>query len=126
MAPKKRSGRAAAEAAFAALLSDARAMVGDVGDAHEVFVAKLADVGAAQKRYEDARSAAIKAGAITNDQLDAMGYRKTPKLPTLGGEEQRAAVKKPAAAAANSSGPDRAAGNEAESAQAGSVNSHHN
>ena len=26
---------------------------------------------------------AVKAGAVSNDQLDAMGYRKTPKLPAL-------------------------------------------
>ena len=68
---KKRGGRAAAEAAYADMLAAARSLVGDVG------------ASAAQKAYEDARAAAVKAGAITNDQLDQMGYRKTPKLPAL-------------------------------------------
>ena len=80
---KKRGGRAAAEAAYADMLAAARSLVGDVGAAHEAFAAAHAAASAAQKAYEDARAAAVKAGAITNDQLDQMGYRKTPKLPAL-------------------------------------------
>ncbi|MFN8043306.1 MAG: hypothetical protein U0S13_08160 [Mycobacterium sp.] len=83
MAPKKRGGRAAAEAAYTELLKDARQLVGDVGATYEAFTSALAAAIAEQKRYEEARAAAVKAGAVSNDQLDAMGYRKTPKLPAL-------------------------------------------
>jgi hypothetical protein len=78
---KKRGGRAAAEAAYADMLAAARSLVGDVGAAHEAFVVAHTNAVTAQKTYEDARAAAIKAAAITNDQLDQMGYRRTPKLP---------------------------------------------
>ena len=45
-------------------------------------MAKLEEAAAARERYEEARAAAVKAGAVTNDQLDQMGYKKTSKLPT--------------------------------------------
>ena len=44
-------------------------------------MAKLEEAGAARDRYEEARAAAVKGGAVTNDQLDQMGYKKTSKLP---------------------------------------------
>lgn len=83
MAPKKRGGRAAAEAAYIELIKDSRSLVGDVGASYEALTAALSAAIAEQKRYEDARAAAVKAGAVTNDQLDAMGYRRTPKLPAI-------------------------------------------
>ena len=81
MPPRKKTGRAAAEAAYANLLKDNTALVGDVGEAFDAFVAKLEEAGAARERYEEARAAAVKGGAVTNDQLDQMGYKKTSKLP---------------------------------------------
>lgn len=81
MASKRKSGRAAAEAAYADLLKDHTSLVGDVGEAFDVMVAKLDAACEARDRYEDARAAAVKSGAVTNEQLDSMGYRKTPKLP---------------------------------------------
>jgi len=45
------------------------------------MVAKLDAACVARDRYEDARAAAVKSGAVSNEQLDSMGYRKTPKLP---------------------------------------------
>jgi hypothetical protein len=81
MPPKKRTGRSAAETAYANLLKENTALVGDVGEAHDAFVASLEQAAAARERYEDARAAAVKGGAVTNDQLDQMGYKKTPKLP---------------------------------------------
>ena len=82
MAPRKKTGRAAAEAAYANLLKDHTTLVGDVGEAWDGYVAKLEDAAAARERYEDARAAAVKGGAVTNDQLEQMGYKKTAKLPT--------------------------------------------
>lgn len=83
MAPRKRkNGRAAAEAAYANLLKDNTALVGDVGETWDAYVAQLHDAAAARERYEEARAAAVKGGAVTNDQLDQMGYKKTAKLPT--------------------------------------------
>jgi hypothetical protein len=82
MPPRKKTGRAAAEAAYANLLKENTTLVGDVGEAFDAFVAKLEEAGAARDRYEEARAAAVKGGAVTNDQLDQMGYRKTSKLPT--------------------------------------------
>jgi hypothetical protein len=81
MAPRKRTGRAAAEAAYANLLKENTALVGDVGEASDAYVAKLADAAAARERYEEARAAAVRGGAVTNDQLEQMGYKKTTKLP---------------------------------------------
>jgi hypothetical protein len=80
---RKKTGRAAAEAAYADLLKENTSLVGDVGEAWDVFAAKLEDAVAARDRYEEARAAAVKGGAVTNDQLDQMGYRKTPKMPAL-------------------------------------------
>ena len=82
MPPRKKTGRAAAEAAYANLLKENTALVGDVGEAFDAFVAKLEEAAAARERYEEARAAAVKGGAVTNDQLDQMGYKKTSKLPT--------------------------------------------
>lgn len=81
MAPKRKSGRATAEAAYANLLKEHTALVGDVGEAFDAYVALLEDAAAGRERYENARAAAVKAGALTNDQLDQMGYAKTAKLP---------------------------------------------
>ena len=81
MPPKKKTGRAAAEAAYANLLKENTALVGDVGEAFDAYVAALTDAAAARERFEDARAAAVKGGAVTNDQLDSMGYKKTTKLP---------------------------------------------
>lgn len=81
MARRKKSGRAAAEAAYANLLKDNTALVGDVGETWDDMVAQLEAAAAARERYEDARAAAVKGGAVTNDQLDQMGYKKTAKLP---------------------------------------------
>ena len=82
MPPRKKTGRAAAEAAYANLLKENTTLVGDVGEAFDAFVAKLEEAAAARDRYEEARAAAVKGGAVTNDQLDQMGYKKTSKLPT--------------------------------------------
>lgn len=81
MPPRKKTGRAAAEAAYATLLKENTTLVGDVGEAFDNFVAKLGDAAAAREQYEDARAAAVKGGALTNDQLDQMGYKRTAKLP---------------------------------------------
>lgn len=83
MAPKKKGGRAAAEAAFAALMKQQTTMVGDVGEGWEKFAASLAETDRLREEYETARAAAVKSGAVTNDQLDQMGYKRAPKLPTL-------------------------------------------
>lgn len=83
MPPKKKSGRAAAEAAYANLLSEHTALVGDVGEAFDNYVAKLKAATEAREAYEQARGCAIKAGAVTNDHLEQMGYKKLPKLPVL-------------------------------------------
>ena len=82
MPPRKKTGRAAAEAAYANLLKENTTLVGDVGEAFDAFVASLEVSAAARDRYEEARAAAVKGGAVTNDQLDQMGYKKTSKLPT--------------------------------------------
>ncbi|ORX14138.1 hypothetical protein [Mycobacterium xenopi] len=81
MAPRKKIGRAAAEAAYANLLKENTALVGNVGEAWDTYVAKLEDAAVAREHYEQARAAAVKGGAVTNDQLDQMGYKKTAKLP---------------------------------------------
>lgn len=81
MPPRKKTGRAAAEAAYANLLKDNTTLVGDVGEAFAALVASLEVSAAARDRYEEARAAAVKGGAVTNDQLDQMGYKKTSKLP---------------------------------------------
>lgn len=81
MPPRKKTGRAAAEAAYANLLKENTALVGDVGEAFDAFVASLEQAAAARERYEEARAAAVKGGAVTNDQLDQMGYKRTSKLP---------------------------------------------
>ncbi len=81
MAPKKKNGRAAAEAAYANLLKDNTALVGDVGEAHDRYVTSLKAAAEAREEFEDKRAAAVKAGAVTSDQLDQMGYKKTAKLP---------------------------------------------
>lgn len=81
MPPRKKTGRAAAEAAYATLLKENTTLVGDVGEAFDNFVAKLGDAAAAREEYEEARAAAVKGGAVTNDQLDQMGYKRTSKLP---------------------------------------------
>lgn len=81
MAPRGRSGRAAAESAYANLLKEHTALVGDVGAAFEAFTSKLAAAAAAREEYEHARATAVKAGAISAEQLDHLGYRKSPRLP---------------------------------------------
>ncbi|AGB27305.1 hypothetical protein Mycsm_07211 (plasmid) [Mycobacterium sp. JS623] len=81
MPPRRKTGRAAAEAAYANLLKENTALVGDVGEAFDAFVASLEQAAAARERYEEARAAAVKGGAVTNDQLDQMGYKRTSKLP---------------------------------------------
>lgn len=83
MAPRKKTGRSAAEAAYAALLKDNTALVGDVGEAWEALDTVLAQAAALCESYEHARAAALKAGAVTNDQLDQMGYKKAPRVPVL-------------------------------------------
>lgn len=82
-ARKRKTGRAAAEAAYANLLKDNTTLVGDVGETWDAYVASFEDTAKARERYEDARAAAIKGGAVNSDQLDQMGYKKTAKLPTL-------------------------------------------
>ncbi|WP_006244108.1 hypothetical protein [Mycolicibacterium tusciae] len=81
MPPRKKTGRAAAEAAYATLLKENTTLVGDVGEAFDDFVAKLGAAAAARESYEEARAAAVKGGALTNDQLDQLGYKRTAKLP---------------------------------------------
>lgn len=83
MASKRKAGRAVAEAAYADLLKENTSLVGDVGEAFDTLVAKLDDAASARDRYEDARAAAVKGGAVTSEQLEQMGYKKTPKLPAL-------------------------------------------
>lgn len=90
MAARRKTGRSAAEAAYAALHKENTALVGDVGEAWDDLDGALKQAAELQRRYEDARAAAVKAGAVTNDQLDSMGYKKSPKIPALparGGEE---------------------------------------
>lgn len=98
MPPRKKNGRAAAEAAYANLLKENTALVGDVGEAFDAFVASLEQAAVARERYEEARAAAVKGGAVTNDQLDQMGYKRTSKLP--------APPAKPADKSADTSGTD--------------------
>jgi hypothetical protein len=78
-----RAARAAAEAAYANLLKENTTLVGNVGETWDTYAAKLNDAAAAQERYEEARAAAVKSGAVTNDQLEQMGYKRTPKLSVL-------------------------------------------
>lgn len=103
MAPRKKTGRSAAEAAYAALLKENTTLVGDVGEAWDALDTALKQAVARQKEFEDARTAAVKAGAVTNDQLDQMGYKKTPKIPVLPTrpveETSKAATEKSAAPA---------------------------
>lgn len=87
MAAKRKSGRATAEAAYANLLKDNTMLVGNVGETFDAYLAILDDAAHARERYEDARAAAVKAGALTNDQLDQMGYPKTTKLPAAPGKK---------------------------------------
>lgn len=100
MAPRKKTGRSAAEAAYAALLKENTALVGDVGEAWDALDTALKQAVELQKNFEDARAAAVRAGAVTNDQLDQMGYKKTPKIPALpprpSEETAKAAPKTPA------------------------------
>lgn len=109
MAPRKKTGRHAAEAAYAALHKENTALVGDVGEAWDDLDAALKQAVEAQKRYEDRRAAAVKAGAVTNDQLDQMGYKKTPKIPVLpsrtGEDTGKGAEPKSAPAPASGHGP---------------------
>lgn len=83
-------------------------MVGDVGEAWDALDTALKQAVELQKNFEDARAAAVKAGAVTNDQLDQMGYKKTPKIPVLpprpGEETGKAAPKTPATPAAADAG----------------------
>ncbi len=83
MAPKKKTERAAAEAAYANLLKENTARVGDVGESFGAYVAALQEAISRRERYETARAAAIKGGVLTSDQLDQMGYKKTSKLPAV-------------------------------------------
>lgn len=83
MPPKKRTGRATAEAAYAELMKESTTLVGNVGADYEAYVTALADAAAKREKFEESRAAAVKAGAITNEQLDQLGYRRTQKLPTL-------------------------------------------
>lgn len=99
---RKKTGRSAAEAAYAALLKDNTTLVGDVGEAWDELDGALAHAAALRERYEEARSAAVKAGAVTNDQLDQMGYKRTPKVPALPsrpGDDAGSAAPKPPAGA---------------------------
>ncbi|MEY8019141.1 hypothetical protein [Mycobacterium servetii] len=89
--PKKRSGRAAAERAYADLIRDKTRLVGDVGDTFEALTAALTAAAAQRERYEQARAAAIKNGAATSEQLDQLGYRKTTKTVTLPASEDSSA-----------------------------------
>ena len=59
MAPRKKSGRTAAETAYADLMKEAQTLVGDVGESYEAYTAKLADAAAARERYETARVTAV-------------------------------------------------------------------
>ena len=86
MPPRRKTGRAAAEAAYANLLKENTTLVGDVGEAFDALSAKLEEAAAARDRYEEARAAAVKGGAVTNDQLDQMGFKKTSKLPAPPGK----------------------------------------
>lgn len=105
MAPRKKTGRSAAEAEYAALLKDNIALVGDVGEAWDDLDAALTQATALQKVYEDARAAAIKASAVTNDQLDQMGYKRAPKVPALPSRTGDAAsAEKPPAPATTGTG----------------------
>ncbi len=97
MPPKKKTGRAAAEAAYANLLKDNTALVGDVGESFDAYTTALNAAIAGRERYDQARAAAVKGGAITNEQLDQMGYTKPAKLP--------AAPVRAGAAGAGESGP---------------------
>lgn len=83
MAPRKKSGRASAEAAYAELMKDSRALIGNVGETYETLTSKLDELTDAHRRYEEARAAAVKGAGVTSDQLDAMGYPRPFKLPNL-------------------------------------------
>lgn len=108
MAPRKKTGRSAAEAAYAALLKDNTTLVGDVGEAWDALDTVLTQAAALRESYEDARAAALKAGAVTNDQLDQMGYKKAPRIPVLPSRVEDlssgSAPKKPAAPMTDESG----------------------
>ncbi|MFV8227418.1 hypothetical protein [Mycolicibacterium fortuitum] len=108
MAPRKKTGRSAAEAAYAALLKENTALVGDVGEAWDALDTALKQAVELQKNFEDARAAAVRAGAVTNDQLDLMGYKKTPKIPALpprpGAETAKSAPKTSATPSAAEAG----------------------
>ena len=60
MPPRRKTGRAAAEAAYANLLKENTTLVGDVGEAFDALTAKLEEAAAARDRYEEARAAAVK------------------------------------------------------------------
>lgn len=106
MPPRKKNGRAAAEAAYANLLKDNTALVGDVGEAYDRYVASLEAAAQARDQFEEARAAAVKAGAVTNDQLDQMGYKKTSKLPAPPTRPaDRSSQASPAADAGSTPGP---------------------
>ncbi|WGI35975.1 hypothetical protein QDT91_28625 (plasmid) [Mycolicibacterium aubagnense] len=91
MAPKKKTGRAAAEAAYADLMKTQTTLVGNVGAAFEEYATLLAAASAARDLYEEARTAAIKGQAISADQLDQLGYKKTQRLPQLAAHPAAAA-----------------------------------
>ncbi|MEW2484213.1 hypothetical protein AB0876_31970 [Mycobacterium sp. NPDC049093] len=114
MAPRKKTGRSAAEAAYAALLKENTTLVGDVGEAWDALDSALKQAVELQKNFEDARAAAVKAGAVTNDQLDQMGYKKTPKIPALPSrpseETAKAAPKTAASATADAAGGEQSNG----------------
>lgn len=96
MPPRKKTGRAAAEAAYADLMREHTTLVGNVGAAWDDYLSAMTAATEARERYEQARSAAVKAGALTADQFDQMGYPRTPKLSAPPGTET------PAGAAARS------------------------
>ena len=103
MPPRKKTGRAAAEAAYANLLKENTALVGNVGEAFATYVGLLEEAATARERYEEARTAAVKGGAVTNDQLEQMGYKKTTKLPAP--PTRTAAEKSSQSAAADTPNP---------------------
>ena len=66
MPPRRKTGRAAAEAAYANLLKENTTLVGDVGEAFDALTAKLEEAAVARDRYEEARAAAV-VGRIVSD-----------------------------------------------------------
>ncbi|SIJ21756.1 Uncharacterised protein [Mycobacteroides abscessus subsp. abscessus] len=110
MAARKKTGRSAAEKAYAKLLEDNTALVGTVGEHYERLRAHLLAAAEEADLYETARSAAVSAGAVTKGQLDQLGYGSVPKLPALAeiGEdsaEPATAKKKPAGGAPAKAAP---------------------